>query len=594
MAGSSDGDGTGDPRLVRVPARDWPEGSTRPVYPNTETYPRYVGTARGAKTYHSKSSDQSETQPIGHIAQVAHTYAYLESDDGVLNEHGVGIVESSCSARISAWPRASPHAKKGEGALFSVDSLSRIALERCTTARCAVKLMGQLAETHGFYGVDGPSGGSLPQDEGGESLGVGDADEAWVFHILPSNARGDSAVWVAQRVPDDQATAVANMFTIREVDLSDSERFLGSANLHSVAQSLGWWHPRDGPLDFTRVYSNGEYAHKYYSGRRVWRALSLFAPSLGLSPAYKTRLALKAAWPWSVTPDALVDLEHIKRTFRDFYEGTPFDQTKGLAAGPFGNPVRWEGGAPPTGGFERPIAIFRTQLSYILQLRSPSRTQIPKEVAPRIWFGAHAATGTVYFPTHASHAVPHALQDAADPSVLDRTSLFWAHRYVSNLMQIKWSSFFPVVAREQTLEETRVLEACNASEQDFAEGKATLDEVAARADRLAAQLVKSWWALSDALMTRFADGYDIVPASSPVHGGGAGYPDWWLEKVGYKGKGDGPWVPAKANDVHDGPLGHDLAGLRPVLPNSTSSWASAAHYGLCSASPRAFASIFGC
>ena len=48
---SNDGEAVTDPRLVRIPAADWPAGSTRPVWPSSEDYPRYVGAARGAPPY---------------------------------------------------------------------------------------------------------------------------------------------------------------------------------------------------------------------------------------------------------------------------------------------------------------------------------------------------------------------------------------------------------------------------------------------------------------------------------------------------------------------------------------------------------------
>jgi hypothetical protein len=84
------------------------------------------------------------------------------------------------------------------------------------------------------------------------------------------------------------------MFTIREVNLTDSFTYLGSDNLHSIAKEHGFWDGK-GLLDFTKAYSGGDYGHKYYrcapppplpashkcySGRRMWSALRHFVPSM--------------------------------------------------------------------------------------------------------------------------------------------------------------------------------------------------------------------------------------------------------------------------------------------------------------------------
>ena len=47
-----------------------------------------------------------------------------------------------------------------------------------------------------------------------------------MFHVAADDS-GASAVWVAKRVPDDHITAVANQFTIGEIDLNDKDNYLG-------------------------------------------------------------------------------------------------------------------------------------------------------------------------------------------------------------------------------------------------------------------------------------------------------------------------------------------------------------------------------
>jgi len=67
-------------------------------------------------------------------------------------------------------------------------------------------------------------------------------------------------VWVAQRIPEDHVTVVANLFVIRTVDFDDHENFMYSSNIKDVAKRNNWWE--SGDFDFTLIYSSGEYAHK--------------------------------------------------------------------------------------------------------------------------------------------------------------------------------------------------------------------------------------------------------------------------------------------------------------------------------------------
>lgn len=117
---------------------------------------------------------QNISVPLGYIPQVEHTYAYYEATYGIMNEHGLGIAESTCSCL--KWPKNEE--SSAPKAIMSIDELSRIALERCSTSRCAVETMGSIAVEFGFYGPDSFEGI-------GESLMVVDDTEGFVFHILP-------------------------------------------------------------------------------------------------------------------------------------------------------------------------------------------------------------------------------------------------------------------------------------------------------------------------------------------------------------------------------------------------------------------------
>ncbi|EKX54792.1 hypothetical protein GUITHDRAFT_159096 [Guillardia theta CCMP2712] len=498
---SNDGEGTVDPRLVRIAAADHEPNSLRDIFFAYEEYPRYIGYSRNVSEYFP-SKDQTPFAPIGRIPQVPHTFAYFEETYGVINEKQVSIAESTCSGVFGAKP-----AGQGGKAIMSVDTLSQLAMERAATAREAVQIMGDLAVKYGFYGAGSFEGTA-------ESLLVGDPNEGWVFHILPDDT-GTSAIWVAQKVPDGHVTIVANMFIIREVNLADSENFLGSPNMFSIAQSKGWWTPGS-KFDFTAIFSDGEYAHKFYTGRRIWRAYDILAPSSKFPTTYKD-IRYSSPYPFSIAPDTKVELATVMAIMRDSLEGTPFDMTAGLAAGPFGSPDRWIGGdgeSKVAGNWERPIALFRTSDSYVAQ----SRKWLPAQVGGLVWFGPHGAHATVYVPfAIGMQDLPPAYK-IGNPSKLDRRSAYWAHRYVENLANLRWSDMIKDIrAQSSKWEETSKALVGKVDQIGLKDPKKMTDLYIANANGV----IKSWWKLADDLMEKYADGN--------VYGKPVGYPAWWLQ-----------------------------------------------------------------
>jgi dipeptidase len=191
-----------------------------------------------------------------------------------------------------------------EKGLFYIEELQRIAMQRCTTAREAIKLMGELVKKYGYADV-------------GECLTVADKNEVWQFEIFGEGNAKIGGVWAAQRIPDDHVGVSANIPRIGELNLADKDYFMASENVYEVAKRMGYW---DGKSTFK--------FWKAYSGKkpfdiREWFILSSLAPSLNLSIDAEEL-------PFSVKPEKLVSPRDVLRLFRSTYEGTKYDMTKNL------------------------------------------------------------------------------------------------------------------------------------------------------------------------------------------------------------------------------------------------------------------------
>ncbi|NQT29225.1 MAG: C69 family dipeptidase [Candidatus Saganbacteria bacterium] len=511
----SDDDELYDQRIIYIPAMDYPPGSQRPVFVENKHYPRYVGSAKGPNY---ELAGYPETPPIGYIPQVAHTYAYFDANYGIMNEHQLSIGECTDGAKFQ------PDAQAGKRIMYSTQ-LSRIALERCTNARDAIKLMGKLIDDYGYFST-------------GETLLVGDTQEAWVMEICATPDEYPD-LWVAKRVPDAEFFVAANEFRIREVDPSDPD-IISSKTLFSTCQDLDWWDPEDGSFDWLEAVSYGEYNHPYYSLRRVWRVLDRVAPSKNFSPWVKDGYTKE--YPFSVKPDKKLSVRDVMSLHRDHYEGTQFDLTRGIAAGPFGTPNRYIGPYDGSqndpskdtklfGAWERAISIFYCGYAYVLQTRG----WLPDPIGGVAWVGLDAPYTTVYVPFYCGALdLPESYQ-TGDPQKYSKGCAWWAFNFVSNWADLKYSYMKKdILAKQKELEDQEFTMQPVVDKQALAlykkDPQKAREYLTNYGINNANNVVSEWWELAFYLLAKYTDGYVNIPNPATE----VGYPKGWLDQVGYK------------------------------------------------------------
>jgi dipeptidase len=497
-------------QLVYIPPADHPPGSMRAVRfdPNSGSdEPGDILTNPGAE--------------IAYIPEVNHTYGYLTGAYGIINEHQLMFGE--CTDYTKVQPEYDVKKR-----IFYSSELSNIALERTTTARDAVVLIGSLIDQYGYYGT-------------GETLPVSDPNESWVIEMAGGTPDGTGGLWVAQKVPDGEVFVAANTFRIRDIDL-DNPDILYSKNLFPAAQANGWWAPSQGKLDWLKTVSGGEYSHPYYSLARVWSLYHRIAPSQNFSPFVNDTYSRD--YPFSVRPDRKLSTADTFALFRDHYEGTVFDLTTGPAAGPFGNPYRWRGyndkhdfitpGEIKPGAWPRAVSEMFCGYSFILQ----GRSLLPDPVGGIAWFGFAPPSETVYMPFYAGvTSVPEGFSNT-NRSDFNRNSVYWAFNFVTNWATINYKLMSPDIRAQQQQIEQKELASQAATEKkalailssdgDAAAKKYLTDYSTANA----ADIMNTWWQFSDTLVEKYSN--QIVTNTTTGSSQNPGYPDWWLNETRYQ------------------------------------------------------------
>lgn len=233
----------------------------------------------------------------GEIPQVEETYAFINVAYPCMNEHQLAIGETTIGGRRELY--------NSEG-VFTIEEIERLMLERCTNARDAIRLAGELVKKYGY-------------SDRGECITIADPKEVWHFEIFGAGPLEIGAVWAAVRIPDDHVGVSANIPRIGELNLDDPDHYMASKNVFSVAEEMGWWDSKSGePFKFWKAYSG----RKPFSTREYF-ILSTLAPSLNLDQNAQEL-------PFSVKPDKKISVRDVMAFYRQTYEGTEFDMTKNL------------------------------------------------------------------------------------------------------------------------------------------------------------------------------------------------------------------------------------------------------------------------
>lgn len=160
------------------------------------------------------------------IPQAAQTWSTV----GNMNEHSLIIGETTYGGRAEL-------ADSTGG--IDYGSLIYITLQRATTAREAIALIAELANTYGYA-------------SSGESFSIADPNEAWIMELIGKGYKDDGKggnarrgiVWVARRIPDGYVSGHANQARITTFPLDDPENCLYAPDVISFAREMGYYEVR--------------------------------------------------------------------------------------------------------------------------------------------------------------------------------------------------------------------------------------------------------------------------------------------------------------------------------------------------------------
>lgn len=444
----------------------------------------------------------------GKYREAASTYAVV----GLMNERQLTLGETTTGGRGEL--------RNPEG-LLDYDGLMWLTLQRAGDAREAMETIDALCDEYGYA-------------SGGETIAIADPEEAWVMEIIGRGKGQRGALWVAARVPEGCISASANMSRIGTFPLDDPENWRYSPDVADFAVARGYYDPSSGaPFSWRDAYHpNPSVTSKRACETRIWSIFRRAAPSVTLSPDYHRGVPNAEPYPLFIRVDQKLAVRDVMALMRDHYEGTEFDMTQGLAAGPFASPMRWRGLNFEVDGqrysWERPIATQQAGFVMLAQCRA----WLPDPVGGVYWYTPDDPYTSCFVPLYCGMLRLPAPYVTGTYARFSWDSAWWVFNLVSNLTYDRWSRVLPDVLAAQTAHEERFLATMSALDraavellaEDEALGRQFLTDWSIGA---AERLFEAWQGLAADIVTTHVDGYVRDGRRSRD----VGYPDPWLRRV---------------------------------------------------------------
>lgn len=422
-----------DCRVHVMPGQNFAKGVQTPIYWGMTELGRPLG-------------DYGDT--LGFLPQTEQTFSYFQSAYPQMNEFQLTIAESTTSMREEL--KLDEETCKQ---IMTVEQAQAFALQRCKTAKQALKLITALMEKYGFR----------PSCVGeSETLVIADNEEAWVLEIFAvgnewtPESETPGALWAAQRLLDDHTTMIPNWSIIKHIDIEDTVNFRASTNYMQVAIDKGWYDPNS-RQDFVwqDMYAP---VPREWATSRFWLFYAIMAPDLKDLPDRYTTDPFKgddqytqfvepiSIYPFSVKPEKKISVQDVMALQRSTFSGTIYDKENSPAwyyPGPEGEIVKSDYATPfPTAetrkllkiNRRRNVARARGEYGMIAQLRS----WLPDAVGGVYWFYVDNAFTSAYVPMYAGVTDVAECYKNYDKENFSENSMRWVVDFVDNLLYLRW------------------------------------------------------------------------------------------------------------------------------------------------------------